>query len=272
MAWIMLDGVDRCGKSTVAEMFKNKGFKVIHLQAPDKKYFMPGYCGPGYVDEMMNLYISHTGQNVVFDRTAAADTVWAQVYGRKPQLTDDDILSLREVEDQNDPKRILMYDEDVRANWKRCIANKEKLTLQQFNAARMLFEKFAEEHGFERRQLKDFVDPNAAPTETKSEPATNAHDNSLACSKLIKEFNTRPEDPMDRLERANAIRDILSKKRIVKSDTRYDFIEEEIRDFLSNKLSTLLGEPSSALTNDEVSILKLYCHRIKNKMESNKHE
>jgi hypothetical protein len=223
---------------------------------------------------MMNLYVSLSGQDVVFDRTPAADVVWAQVYGRKPQLSDDDILALREIEDQNHAHRVFMYDEDVRAHWKRCIANKEKLTIAQFNAARQLYEKFADEHGYERRQLKDFIDTKAAPVKAKTEPETlkmSPPDESVVCSKLIREFNdahAKPENPMDRLDRANAIKDILSKTRIVKKDPRYDFVEEEIRGFLNDKLSVLLGEAPTVLTDEEVSILKLYCHRIKNKMEN----
>ena len=123
-----------------------------------------------------------------------------------------------------------------------------------------------------RTQGKDFVDPNA-PVETKIEekPVLTPHEESVKCSQLIKDFNNtclRPDSPMDRLNQANAIKDILSKKRIVKVDPRYDLVEEEIRTFLNDKLRVLLGEAPSALTDEEVSILKLYCHRIKNKMES----
>ena len=67
MAWIQVEGVDRSGKSSVAEMYKTQGYEVVHMDAPDKKYFIPGYSGPSYLEEMVDMYTKYSGKDVVFD-------------------------------------------------------------------------------------------------------------------------------------------------------------------------------------------------------------
>ena len=65
MAFVILEGIDRTGKSTVAEVYKEKGFEVVHMDAPDKKYAKDGYTGPSYLDDLVELFISYSGKDVV---------------------------------------------------------------------------------------------------------------------------------------------------------------------------------------------------------------
>ena len=46
--WIILEGLDRTGKSSVADYYRQQGYEVVHMSAPDKKYSQSGYTGPSY--------------------------------------------------------------------------------------------------------------------------------------------------------------------------------------------------------------------------------
>src|SRR5277367_4244102 len=107
MALIILEGLDRTGKSSVAQMFESQGFELVHMSAPDKAMSQPGYVGPSYLDQMVELLTTCTGRNVVLDRSHYGELVWPQIYGRKPQLNDEDMEILREIESNMDTTRIL---------------------------------------------------------------------------------------------------------------------------------------------------------------------
>ena len=94
MAWIILEGLDRTGKSTVAELYKRQGYEVVHMSAPNKKFTQPGYTGPSYLDEMIDIYMKYSHKDVCFDRSPYGETVWPFVYGRKAQLSEEEIESL----------------------------------------------------------------------------------------------------------------------------------------------------------------------------------
>ena len=100
MSWIILEGIDRSGKSSVANLYKAKGFELIHMDAPDKKYIEKGYAGPSYVDDMMEMYLSYDNKDVIFDRSIYGECIWPHVYGRDPMLSEDDFEMLREFEDR----------------------------------------------------------------------------------------------------------------------------------------------------------------------------
>ena len=91
MAWKVICGIDRSGKSTVAEFYKTQGYEVIHLSAPDKKYSRSGYVGNTYFEDMIELLMSKTGKDVFWDRSWYGERVWPFVYGREPQLTEEDV-------------------------------------------------------------------------------------------------------------------------------------------------------------------------------------
>jgi len=90
LAWIILEGLDRTGKSTVAELYKKQGYEVVHMSAPNKKYKEDGYAGPLYIDEVLDMYMQYDGQDVIFDRSPYGEAVWPHVYGRPPMLDEDD--------------------------------------------------------------------------------------------------------------------------------------------------------------------------------------
>ena len=144
MSWIVIEGLDRTGKSTVADYYRAKGFEVIHMSAPNKKFSSPGYAGPSYLDETVELLMSKDSQNVVWDRSWYGEShIWPSVYGRASQLSEDELEIIREFEDRNQTIRILMFDPNVEAHWKRCVDNKEPLTRVQFDHARQLYSKMA---------------------------------------------------------------------------------------------------------------------------------
>lgn len=274
MAWYCLEGIDRSGKSTVAEFYKKQGFEVIHLSAPDKKYTRLGYTGPSYLDDTMELMVSKSGQNIVWDRSWYGESnIWPYVYGRDPQLTEEDIEILREIEDQNDTTRILMFDPDAKANWQRCVDNKEPLTLQQFNLARQLYSAMAHKYNFTVTSLPKFLEANNVapkqPTKLDSDTVAPVSNNVAAA---VAEIKAMAEEKMskeqEKLEKANAINSVLKTKKLFKqTGWPYDELEGQVRQFLNTQLGDILGtaKPSTALSTEDVMIVKEFLKRLKEK-------
>lgn len=276
MAWIILEGLDRTGKSTVADLYKRSGYEVVHMNAPDKKYSQPGYTGPSYLDEMLDIYMRYTNRDVIFDRSIYGEFVWPFVYNRKAQLSDDDLEILQDLENANMAERYLMYDADAEAHWKRCVANKEPLNRPQFNQANIYFEKMSRKYNFEKRQLADFsalqksvaVDL-AAKEETKGIEPTFKGAPLLPPGTGYSPSALPPE--ILKLQKANAINDVLAKRIIKQKGDMYDALERDVRDFLVQKLSTIFGEDkTNKFSEDEVQILKIYVKQLKQKLEAKK--
>jgi len=102
VAWIILEGLDRSGKSTLAEIYKNQGFQIVHMEAPNKRYFKPGYAGASYLEEILEMYSKYAGKDVVFDRSPYGELVWPEIFGRQALLDDEDFEYLRQIEFNNE--------------------------------------------------------------------------------------------------------------------------------------------------------------------------
>lgn len=264
MAFILLEGLDRSGKSTVAELYKKKGYKVVHMNAPDKKYFEQGYSGPSYLEEIVDMYSAYNGKNVLFDRTCYGELVWPIIYGRKALLSAEDLEYLQQLENNSDTTKILMYDESKEAHWQRCVDNKEPLNRMQFVQAGRLYDDLAREYGFERKQLKDFVKIEAGKSNSKNESASSTSETRTPeVALVVTEVNTLET----KLERANAIRDLLSTSLVKKKGDAFLSLDQDIKRFLEKELENIFTEKKTDdFTNDEVKILKIYAQRIKDKM------
>jgi hypothetical protein len=278
MAWIILEGIDRTGKSSVSEFYKKKGFKHIHFTAPAKKYREPGYAGPSYVDDILEMYMEHDNQDVIFDRSIYGECVWPHVYGREPALSEDDIDMLREFEDRNGVERILMIDPNVAAHWQRCVDNKEPLNQNQFRIAGNLFNKMAHKYGFTPRQLSDYAHiNNSAPTTSPKQDSAPVKQEELlttgpvqatALVSLVSSLNkAQEENELDKLEKANAIKEVLSKRIIKSKGGAFDKLEDDIKAFLKNQLTNIFSEKPTkvSLSEEEIQVLKVFCQRLKEK-------
>lgn len=270
MAWIILEGLDRTGKTSVAELYKRQGYEIVHMSAPNKKYSVPGYTGPSYIDELLDIYMKYSSKDVIFDRSPYGEFIWPFIYNRNAMLTDEEIEILQDIENQNDVQRILMYDANTEIHWKRCVDNNEPLTRSQFNQANVLFDKMARKYDFDRKQLSDFAALQKAtisPIPSTTEAAANVGAKILEVK--TPENGGRPSEikGLSKLEQANAINDILSKRIIKQKGQIYDDLEKDLRDFLNTKLSTIFGEnQTKGLTPDEIEILKIYCKQLKQKL------
>lgn len=272
MALIILEGLDRTGKSSLAKEFESEGYELIHMSAPSKKYNEPGYTGPSYLDEMMDLLHQAAHRDIVLDRSHYGELIWPNVYGRKPMLSEEDIEILREIEEAVGVRRILMHDPDSDAHWQRCVDNKEPLTKPQFLRARNLYDRLAKSHGFEKVVLTDLpqfknklettgyiapVDQPPLPENTVT-VTTSTGNSTIVHSGKSKE--------QQKLEKANAINDVLSKRIIKGKGEAYDVIESEVRDFLNKKLGTILGsEDPGSFSKEEMSLLRVLLSRLKQK-------
>lgn len=266
MALIILEGIDRTGKSSVAQHFQDKGFEVVHMSAPAK-----GTTSDAYMGEMVDLLTSFAGKDVVLDRSHYGETLWPIIYGRTSLLSGDDIEALREIEDSLDVERILMHDPNVEAHWKRCVDNKEPLTKVQFIKARTLYSAMADKYGFTRKTLNDF--PEAAQLAAQVTATSNNGSNDskvpsdeLPASPTGLSDNRTPQQM--KLDRANAINDVLAKRIIKGKGGVYDELERSVRGYLNTELGKLFGaqQPNKGeFSSQEVELLKFFCERLKNK-------
>ena len=280
MAFIIIEGVDRNWKSSLADLYRSQGYKVVHMSAPDKKYYQEGYAGPSYCDELLSLLISLSGQDVVLDRSWYGESVWAYVYNRKNLLSEEDLEILREIEDQNDPQRILMCDPEAKANWQRCVDNNEPLDIQQFTTARAMFLQMADKHGFSIRSKSDYAN-NPEYTEKTIERNMDINPQQTNGSVPVNSDEIAvmpiPRIPADleilspeqkRLAEANAINDILCKPIIRLKGDNYTAIEQKLRVFLKSELAVLLGTSQNQLvennlTQEEVLVIRNLISRSK---------
>lgn len=276
MALIVLEGIDKTGKSSVAQMFERRGFEIVHMSAPDKALQQPGYTGPSYLDMMVELLTALAGRDVVLDRSHYGELIWPQVYGRKALLSDDDMEILREIESTMDVTRVLMHDPNSEAHWQRCVDNNEPLTKVQFVKARSLYSSMADKYGFVRRTLKDFPDADQ-PLPNKTTPSPEAAQQAVSPADMstVKTASNSPSNSgvtktkeQMKLERANVINEVLSKRIIKGKGTIYDDLERNVRTFLNSELGKLLGTTAPSLTgfsNEEMELLKFFCKHLKEK-------
>lgn len=247
------------------------------MSAPPKEMQRPDYIGPSYLDQMVEMLTSFAGRNVLLDRSHYGELVWPQVYGRKPQLNDDDMEILREIEETLDPVRILMYDPNSDAHWQRCVDNKEPLTKVQFVKARSIFSNMADKYGFGRKTLKDFPDavqplPASVTTGRPSDMVEAEQNKDKPVSSTAKPTGdiadtlNKSKEQL-KLERANVINEVLAKRIIKGKGPVYDDIERGVRHFLNSELGKIFGNNTGTpgLTSDEVELLKFFCQRLKDK-------
>ena len=270
MALVILEGLDRTGKSTVAKYFETLGFELIHMSAPAK-----GTNADAYLQEIIDIVSSASTKDIVLDRSHYGELVWPQIYNRKALLTEDDIEAIREVEQSVGVQRIWMTDDDLKAHWQRCVDNKEPLDKAQFTRARGLFSSMAQQYGFEKVTLqtftKQFPDIKAILEQEKAtilEEKTLQQPDEAVSEQPVKISNNKQSPEQHKLEVANAINDILSKRILKVKGNVYDGIENEVRLFLNTKLGKLLGGTTLNevnLTQEEIKFYKLMYKRANDK-------
>lgn len=301
MAWILLEGLDRSGKSSVAKLYESKGYKVVHMSAPDKKYFREDYSGESYLEEIVRMYSMYDGQNVVFDRTIYGELIWPHIYGRMPLLEDEDIEYLSMMERNNQVEKILMFDSDVEAHWQRCVENEEPLTRQQFGRANIFYERLVNDYGFVKKELSDFPEigvsrrrrNDSSRREDISRDAESSSEyvgdnGSARSSNEVSQVGRGTSDKVgdvsnsssvladsesesieQKLEKANAIRSLLQGAIIKKKGGVYDDLDASIRRFLQRELDEIFSpKPRIAtLSDDEITILKQMAQRVLEKIK-----
>ncbi len=274
MAIVILEGVDRSGKSSVAKLYESQGYKVVHMSAPDKKYKEYGYVGPSYLDDYIDMLSSWGVENVVMDRSAYGELIWPRIYGREPLLSEDDIEVIAEIESVMGVERILMEDPDQEAHWKRCVDNKEPLNKNQFITARAMYNTLVKNYGFRKQRLADFPKPEEKVdvVDTAVEPGVAVGTGSGPYETVEMDGVTYEIPPpkltpeQTKLAKANAINTILSKTILKAKGPEFVELENDIRGFLNTKLGLLLGSSSDQTFNqDEVEVLKMLCTQLKQK-------
>lgn len=268
MAWIILAGIDKSGKSTVAEYYTSIGYTYVHMSAPDKKYYELGYCGPSYLDEMLDVMMKYDGINTIFDRSWYDEKIWPEVYGREPQLKEDDFEVIHEYEYRNETVKYLLHDHNVKAHWERVQQDSglKPTSKEQFIKAGRLHMKLLSNENFVMKTIGDFPKPNKKQEDDIVLPKNKQELNEGIDIILDKSINEKIDGKV-KLEKANAINTILSNVIVKKKGYIYDELEKDIRGFLNNKLNTLLGEPQEDFSNNEIKILKQFCQQMQAKLK-----
>ena len=263
MAWVILAGLDRSGKTTVAEYYKSQGYEYIHLSAPDKKYYEPGYTGPSYLDEMLELMMKYDGVDTVWDRSWYGEKVWPEVYGRKPLLNDEDFEVIHEYEYNNQAVKYLLHDPNIKAHWERIQKDSglKPISKEQFMKAGRANMRLIAEDNFIQKRMEDFPKVEK-PIEEK--PKAEAVSDEVAAMQIE---TAKSRSGQQKLEEANAINTILKSNIIRKKGPIYDALEADIRNYLDKKLSVLLGEPQEDFSPNEIKILKQFCNQMSEKLK-----
>lgn len=88
MALIVIEGVDRTGKSTLADKMpqtlsrlNGRGTRVIHAERPESPRAVDEYLEP------ILKYVPNASRNVVLDRSFVGESVWPTLFSRTPALT-----------------------------------------------------------------------------------------------------------------------------------------------------------------------------------------
>lgn len=254
MSLIILEGLDRTGKSTVAAHFEAKGYELVHQRAPAK-----GMTADLYLEEQVQLVSRAAHEDIVLDRSYYGELVWPQIYGREPLLSEESLEVLRELEESVGTVRIMMFDPNVEAHWKRCVDNEEPLTKPQFVRARTLFSSIADKYGFERKTLHDYKEietPVEEPKIKMDEP-----------EKKVAPPPVKLTNEQVKLETANAINEVLGKRIVKQKGPVFDKIEANLRTFLNTELGKILGTKNEIQTGqfstEEVELLRFFCKKLK---------
>jgi hypothetical protein len=178
----------------------------------------------------------------------------------------------------------LMVDPDQAGHWKRCVDNNEPLNQGQFRLAGSLYTKLAHKYNFVPKQLSDFSDKfskhktatsesngdDSAKTREDKSPLIKAESSAaitISNTKIVDTFSEKVPG-FEKLEKANAISAVISKRLIKQRGGAFDELEGEITNFLKGRLEELLGgnkpkQPS--LSESEVQVLKLLAQRFMEK-------
>ena len=269
MGLIICEGMDRVGKTSIANLFESKGYEVIHMSAPPK-----GQTSDLFLEEMMELIHNAASRDIFLDRSYYGEAcIWPKIYGRESLIDEQGLEVLRELEDSIGTQRILMHDPNSEAHWQRCVENNEPLTKVQFVKARALYSSMADKYDFERKTLKDFPNAEQPLPQDKTKPVVpNKSGEEIAKSatevKSDKDSITSKSKEQLKLERANIINEVLERRIIKGKGPSYDEVERSVRHFLNNELGKILGTASpaaSGFTNEELELLKFFCKRLKDK-------
>ena len=163
MALVYTEGLDKTGKTTVAEYFKKQGYEYIHMSAPAK-----GHTKSSYIAEILVIIANTSGKNVYLDRGWVGEAVWPQIYNREPLLDNTDIIIfnlLCERIHDGDVSYIYMYDDNKEAHQERL--RKFKEPSYDYDKVYNLYKEVMEEYSFEFITFQDAQKRGWITEETK---------------------------------------------------------------------------------------------------------
>ena len=142
--WV-LEGMDRVGKSTTADLLRRRyKAEYIHMTVP-ARWHVPY----SYFTEVLHLLMSTYGKNVVMDRSFYGEAVWPHVYNRVPLLDKQnmyDLIHIAKILHKQEVQCIYMYDPNTEAHKNRLLQDKEPL--YDYDKVSLLYKQMAIDHKF----------------------------------------------------------------------------------------------------------------------------
>jgi hypothetical protein len=289
---IILEGASKVGKTQIAKALEEKGYKYIKFNKPNEKYLDPNFTGKSYYDSIMDM-LSLTltkHQDIVFDRSPLSELVYSDILRKgKSQLNKKQfeeiykfIISSQMIEPY------LMIDEDKDSHWNRHLKHYNDISKEDFNKILNKYVSLSDEYDFKKVTKKEIMkklgikSKDLKKDNTKIVPK-NEVNNKIKNETNIKIKNEIQEDSIEekvekkvnevnididyKIEMANIIKKVI-KKRIIQGKTEiHDILEENIKDFLNEKLEHLFSpvEKNENFTQEESEVLKMMAQRVLNK-------
>lgn len=192
--------------------------------------------------------------------------------GKPSRLSEEEFFLLEELSEEIGAKRVLITPSDasekeviaqIASSYSKRFTNFSAMeSVKIYNSMRSLVDR-----GYEVLTVKSIVGGEVDKTVKKPQDDLM----SLPDPKAPLVSSDLSADVFSRLEMANAINDVLSKRIIKKQGGAYDEIERHSREYLKAKLEGLFNpEASGGLSAEDVSMVKAFVKQLKNKMESKK--
>lgn len=144
MSLVIIEGMDKTGKTTICNYYIYQGYEYIHMTAPRKDI-----SRAEYIAEMLTIIASTANKKVILDRSHFGELIWPYIFSRTPLLFCSDIAALETLcmnMHNGYVRKIYMYDPDTEAHKARMLKFKEPS--YNYDLVYKLYDKVMREYNF----------------------------------------------------------------------------------------------------------------------------
>lgn len=270
---IILEGLSEVGKTKIAKSLEKVGYRYIKSKNPTVSNYNDKNT---YYDFTLEVLLSTLSkyQDIVFDRFVLSELIYSEiVHNRKSLLTEEEFNNLiTQIKSQHTLDFYIIKDEDVDQHWHRHNLTNKKVSKEQFLKISKAYDKYAKKYGFDVITFNNLCKKLNIDVNNKTFKPANTAQNipkppivETVVTESVEEKNTSgPICDIDyKINMANVIKKILE-KRIIKGGTEiHNILENNVRDFLTDKLSNIFTPNNTdQLEKEEIAILKEIAQKI----------